>query len=232
MNWPTFYDRIWWHFASNMESYGKHTQPVLSKIVLTWSLNRQTDHCIPQRNGSQSAINAKAVLSHALLKPSLHCQNWLLPNTYAVQYMCFWAHPSTSPISHFRQDWFPRHLLNCLPEGPIVCSYHLGNQYICFTIPWRYLSSLNYQNNFEIGINGKLCSAFLSPGTHNFLVVGLNNCKIPSHYLGVKWETVLFLTVMICLFKCMRESNSSLRNVYTGAAIHTEDICTTAATTA
>ena len=91
---------------------------------------------------------------------------------------------------------------------------------------------------FEIGINGKLWRLLKSWYTDSPSRVRLNN-RLSDAFLigrGVKQGSVLFpslfLTVMDSLLKRRMERNvgSSIRGVYIGAAIHADDLRTTAAT--
>ena len=60
--------------------------------------------------------------------------------------------------------------------------------------------------------------------------VRLNNCLADIGHAGCQTMIytfpTLFLTMMDCLLRCMRESNHglSMRAVYTGAAIHADDL--------
>ena len=115
-----------------------------------------------------------------------------------------------------------------------------GNQYICFYDVEKAFDSIELpillKQLFEIGINGKLWRLLKSWYTHSPSRVRLNNCLSDLLHVGrgVKQGSVLsptlFLTVMDCLLGRMRESNlgSSMRGVYTGAAIHADDLRTIA----
>ena len=115
-----------------------------------------------------------------------------------------------------------------------------GNQYICFYDVEKAFDSIELpillKQLFEIGINGKLWRLLKSWYTHSPSRVRLNNCLSDLLHVGrgVKQGSVLsptlFLTVMDCLLGRMREGNlgSLMRGVYTGAAIHADDVRTIA----
>ena len=112
-----------------------------------------------------------------------------------------------------------------------ICFYDLEKAFDSIKLP------LLLKQLFEIGVNGKLWHLLKSWYTDSSSRVRLNN-RLSDPLLigrGVKQESVLsptlFLTVMDNLLKRMKERNisSSMRGIYTGAAIHADDLCTTAA---
>ena len=124
-------------------------------------------------------------------------------------------------------------LMNHLRDGgqPYLCLFDIEKAFDSVGLP------ILLQNLYDIGVNGKLWKIIKSWYTDSTSRVRVNNqlSELFTVERGVKQGSVLsptlFLTVMDCLLKQLKEEKHGLSvcQTYAGAAIHTDDLRTTAA---